>query len=26
ELVIYGEKQQLTDTLTINLEQKDVSL
>ncbi|MBC2192358.1 glycoside hydrolase family 65 protein [Listeria sp. FSL L7-0229] len=26
ELVIYGEKQPLTDTLTINLEQKDVSL
>ncbi|EDO1150772.1 glycoside hydrolase family 65 protein [Listeria innocua] len=26
ELVIYGEKQQLTDTLTIKMEQKDVSL
>lgn len=26
ELVIHGEKQQLTDTLTIKLDQKDVSL
>lgn len=26
ELVIHGEKHQLTDTLTIKLDQKDVSL
>lgn len=26
ELVIYGEKHQLTDTITIKLDQKDVSL